>query len=559
MTDLSFGYPYRAIVAFAAGLALILVLGVFNLAPELKWILVVLILLVAVGMIALWSIRIARARERSAAMLGALGAVTADLPHSLRTQMPLLLVMGDGLPQLFLNGLDKRMAHVGDGAIWVRVDRAQDLSPLSLILRQWRDGRAPDGIVLALAPALYGDDHAVTHALRLIRQACSDTTRMLGTRIPGYLAVYQRLTSDQRDHDDAEPLWYGLSSGKPIKDTSAFESIIKAAEGQAQRAHGQSGPAWRAASLPDLMRWTRNVAMVALQDRNQPAAPWPLCGVAWVDCGPSTNPHSPWHRHLQERTHLTPPRFAASNSRWPLPQPLIEAMPQRAWISPRLRALAHLLFLIAAALALAGWAAARNNHALLAQASDNIARFVEVPAANDAARRDALSALTADRDRLERYQRTGVPLHLGFGMYRGAAVLPALNAAIASYQPPAKEPTIVTLDSMSLFASGQAQLKPGSTRSMVGALEMIKAHPNNRILVAGHTDNVGNPASNQQLSIARASAVRDWLVEAAELTPSRFAIQGYGDSKPIADNQTETGRARNRRVEITLVPDSPGT
>ncbi len=87
---------------------------------------------------------------------------------------------------------------------------------------------------------------------------------------------------------------------------------------------------------------------------------------------------------------------------------------------------------------------------------------------------------------------------------------------------------------------------------------MIKAHPDKRILVAGHTDNLGDRESNQRLSIARASAVRDWLMEAAATSRVAFAIQGYGDTRPIADNRTPEGRARNRRVEITLVPERPG-
>jgi outer membrane protein OmpA-like peptidoglycan-associated protein len=61
---------------------------------------------------------------------------------------------------------------------------------------------------------------------------------------------------------------------------------------------------------------------------------------------------------------------------------------------------------------------------------------------------------------------------------------------------------------------------------------------------------------NLKLSIARAGAVRDWLIEASGLPATQFAIQGYGDTRPIASNETSDGRARNRRVEITLVPDS---
>ena len=109
---------------------------------------------------------------------------------------------------------------------------------------------------------------------------------------------------------------------------------------------------------------------------------------------------------------------------------------------------------------------------------------------------------------------------------------------------------------MSLFDSGKALLKPGSNRAMVGALDMINAHPDKRILVAGYTDNVGNPDSNLKLSTARAEAVRDWLVDASGISATRFAIQGYGMTRPLSGNDTPDGRARNRRVEITLVPDT---
>jgi hypothetical protein len=88
------------------------------------------------------------------------------------------------------------------------------------------------------------------------------------------------------------------------------------------------------------------------------------------------------------------------------------------------------------------------------------------------------------------------------------------------------------------------------------AIEMIKAHPGRRILVAGYTDNVGKPDFNLKLSIARAGAVRDWLMDAADIPVTQFAIQGYGDTRPIGDNETAEGRAMNRRVEITLVPDA---
>lgn len=71
--------------------------------------------------------------------------------------------------------------------------------------------------------------------------------------------------------------------------------------------------------------------------------------------------------------------------------------------------------------------------------------------------------------------------------------------------------------------------------------------------VAGHTDSKGTDAYNQQLSVRRADAVGDYLMSKG-LMRDRFIITGAGESRPIASNDTEAGRAQNRRVEITLVP-----
>ena len=232
-------------------------------------------------------------------------------------------------------------------------------------------------------------------------------------------------------------------------------------------------------------------------------------------------------------------------------------MPRRSWRSPRITAVAHVVAIAACAAIAAVSGAAKNNETLMTRIGEHVERYNRLPAAQDAAKCAALKSLSSDRDELDRYARIGVPLRLSFGMYRGARLLPMLNDAIASYEPPAPPPAVVTLDTMSLFDSGKAQLKPGTTRAMVDALELIKAHPGKRVLVAGYADDQGRPDRNLKLSIDRATAVRDWLVDASGLPTTQFAIQGYGDTRPVADNATPEGRAKNRRVEITLVPDIP--
>jgi outer membrane protein OmpA-like peptidoglycan-associated protein len=73
-----------------------------------------------------------------------------------------------------------------------------------------------------------------------------------------------------------------------------------------------------------------------------------------------------------------------------------------------------------------------------------------------------------------------------------------------------------------------------------------------QLRIEGHTDNVGDDVSNQSLSVQRAKAVRDYLVQRAKVKPSRLTFAGFGQAKPIAPNDTPEGRAKNRRVELHI-------
>jgi type VI secretion system protein VasL len=82
----------------------------------------------------------------------------------------------------------------------------------------------------------------------------------------------------------------------------------------------------------------------------------------------------------------------------------------------------------------------------------------------------------------------------------------------------------------------------------------IKAQPGWLIVIAGHADPSGDVSKNLELSRARARAVRDWMQSMSDIPDSCFAIQGFAASQPLASNDTESGRAANRRVDIRLVP-----
>lgn len=137
--------------------------------------------------------------------------------------------------------------------------------------------------------------------------------------------------------------------------------------------------------------------------------------------------------------------------------------------------------------------------------------------------------------------------------------VPLLNTISRHRLPPERSSRVadnpVRLDSLSLFAIGSARLKPDSTKVLIDALVDIKAQSGWLIVITGHTDATGNPEQNVQLSRARAAAVRDWMQSMGNIPGSCFAVQGLGANRPIATNDTETGRTANRRVDIRLVPE----
>jgi outer membrane protein OmpA-like peptidoglycan-associated protein len=88
------------------------------------------------------------------------------------------------------------------------------------------------------------------------------------------------------------------------------------------------------------------------------------------------------------------------------------------------------------------------------------------------------------------------------------------------------------------------------TLDAIGAL--LEEHPDIELEIGGHTDNVGSAAFNQALSQRRAEAVRDYLLGRFEIAPDRLVARGYGLTRPLTANRTETERAVNRRVEFTV-------
>lgn len=103
-----------------------------------------------------------------------------------------------------------------------------------------------------------------------------------------------------------------------------------------------------------------------------------------------------------------------------------------------------------------------------------------------------------------------------------------------------------------LFDSGAATIQAESFPRLDRLVEYMTHRPSVRIRISGHTDNVGNPRTNQRLSEERAQAVRTYVIEHG-IDAARIEAVGLGDTVPVAPNDTDEGRARNRRIEATEI------
>ena len=144
------------------------------------------------------------------------------------------------------------------------------------------------------------------------------------------------------------------------------------------------------------------------------------------------------------------------------------------------------------------------------------------------------------------------------GDERARALLDARDAQIKQLQgmnaKQTERGTLVTFGDV-LFDFDKASLKPNSRDSITTLSNYLIKNPDRKVIVEGYTDSKGSASYNQNLSERRANAVKAALVRAG-VDPTRIVAQGYGKEYPVADNNSNSGRAQNRRVEVTISNDN---
>ncbi len=118
---------------------------------------------------------------------------------------------------------------------------------------------------------------------------------------------------------------------------------------------------------------------------------------------------------------------------------------------------------------------------------------------------------------------------------------------------PPKPPGALVFDTI-YFDPAKTNISPVAAKALDRDGMLLKENPNIRVEIGGHTDPAGSEKANQKISEKRAQSAKKYIQDKFNIADNRMIVKGYGSTKPIADNKTKEGRAKNRRVEFKVIP-----
>ncbi len=564
-------YPKRIVIIHAAVLSLLL-LFVF-LPISIGWQLIGSALVVVIAMGILW--RMKRYRKVLASSTTNIAFLTEKLdllPAKQRYRLPILLVTGSGAKDFFPDDLS--LAHsnilVSSEAVWIYVDEYSHLPIVyDSLIAKWPDMLGRIGIFLALIPEIENEQGILIAKLQAFRQSWVDTSKIAKYSLPVYLSVH--IGFNDLIYDEVEsipPQWFQVKNhnlyllDRYLSPITSWINDSKISTKERERRLSLQ------AFLNETKDWIEKVVLSTLADSKQPVAKCMPVAAAIYPVNQETVNNNIIQIQWESLTTMTLPNTRKIQENVSPPDDLVKYMPIAYPFSPISSMICGLLIITSLFIMGCLGASFKNNIKLAKQVESDIVFYNSIGMDNYEEKRKALEILKNDRIMLNKYFSQGEPVRLSVGLYHGQQLIEPLNIAISNYvakPPEVKEPQVVLpmvirLDSLSLFETGQSNLKPDSTKILINALvEMQKQINTNQetgwlILIGGHTDSTGNEDKNIQLSLDRAISVRNWFMKTSDMPETCFAIQGYGSKKPLVDNDTVENRAKNRRVEISLVP-----
>ncbi|MGG8470989.1 OmpA family protein [Rahnella sp. PAMC25617] len=478
-------------------------------------------------------------------------------------RLPVVLVCGDDLASLF----GKDHVHLTAQGCWLRVDESNSLRQFARQLLWQRPEWAKQlAVMVAVNPQQHSDERELTTCLYELRWQLVQLRRDIRRPLPLLLSsTIATATADapvwlSQQNDRSVTLWPTITMPETLANWQREDGSARQVERVKQTVIFDQQNNWlNAYVLPALQARNDDVACVSPQQ----VVLHQVGGLRGIVSA------SLWQQWLSAHTSLTQvagwhPEEGVDSSLQTFPDFIFTVLPSGSGVSSRRRTLRHGVTLLTVTVVAALCSSAWHNRQLLHRVAFDIRHYDSIGMTDYGPKAKAVEILRRDAAQLDDWFRNGEPVRFSLGLYQGERLRLPLMAAIKSYVPPPpppepvekEAPKTVRLDSLSLFDTGQYELKPGSLKMLVNALVDIKARPGWLIVVAGHTDITGDAKANQTLSLKRAESLRDWMLSTSDVSPTCFAVQGYGATRPIASNDTPEGRAANRRVEISLVPQA---
>lgn len=423
------------------------------------------------------------------------------------------------------------------------------------LTRRLRDinDHAPGASIITFFPFL-PDGHEsgsmITEALLRWQGQFAGITAHL--KLPCVMSFYARLSTELRSNSPQNATWINIENQNPHQDPT-FISLLKDLQDQLGRQPMlTTSDTQRAVMGNELLLWLEESGLAEKMSAIFNDPPLQISSLSLCDYGNGFNRHGAWSRWL-ERKYALLPGLGKTIILPPLPSLInhgtdtgIPACPVATPLKlPRfLWSIVLVMVLLSLHLLSTGWHISKQKQLFNWQVK-HLDMFEDM----------SLKTLHQRFQALYRVKKEWIeclatsPLR-SWNLSPCREFISKLDGRLVMLK---AIPTMSTHNSTAVFDSGSARLLPDAILVLKEIESLVKAYPDNKILIVGHSDNTGSKDINFTLSAQRAENIRNWLIQRG-IHSSRLQTRASGTSEPVASNNTVEGRQKNRRVEIIVLP-----
>ena len=480
------------------------------------------------------------------------------LPDTSGTERPskrICLVIGPYAANWFASQRGTEALRYDETTVWFA---ARDALELIRLLNQFSSPEHRQSVTLFFPFLPDGHDTTALASESLMSWQKTLQMLVLAEPLPCIFTIYARCSQQRYAHDPDRAVWTELafSSGESLE--RAMSALVEQFASQDTATEGYQ--LQRQTTLSMLQLWMQETNLLPVLNGLLNSSSVRLQQIMLSDYGHGFIRHGAWSRWLEE-TYAILPALARSRIELPLPE-LAATASQDQTSEPVLRARPRSLWLPAVTLLLAAsmcaaFAWEQHRQAVVKGMMQQIKRL---PGDDIAGQFAAVRRLEKLEPQLTHCADSYPFQNWGFSQCVG--MLPKVDTVLEKYE---RWVTFSSAGPISLFASGHAELIPSLTDRLLPAAAMVEKNPGVIFLIVGHSDSSGDENNNLSLSLARAQAVRDWIISRTSVPVERFRLKGMGDAFPVISNDTPEGKEMNRRVEMiplrspSYIPNSTDT